>query len=51
MGTMARSEDLDEIPHNATFHQVLHCMLRQNQGYFWDGPEPLYERTMSDRLE
>ena len=29
MGTLANSEDPDEMPHNAAFHQVLHFM-RQN---------------------
>ena len=31
MGTSAISEDPDEMPHNAAFHQGLHCLLRQNQ--------------------
>ena len=30
MGTLANSEDSDEMPHNVTFHQGLHCKLRQN---------------------
>ena len=30
MGTMANSEDPDEMPHKAAFHQGLHCLLRQN---------------------
>ena len=30
MGTLANSEDSDEMPHNAAFHQGLHCLLRQN---------------------
>ena len=30
MGTLANSEDPDEMPHNATFHQGLQCLLRQN---------------------
>ena len=25
-GTYANSEDADEMPHNAAFHQVLHCL-------------------------
>ena len=25
MSTFANSEDPDEMPHNATFHQGLHC--------------------------
>ena len=29
MGTMANSEDPDEMPHNAAFHQGLHCLLTQ----------------------
>ena len=31
MGTLANPEDLDKMPHNAAFHQALHCLLRQNQ--------------------
>ena len=31
MGTVANSEDRDELPHNATFHQGLHCFLRENR--------------------
>ena len=27
---MANSEDPDEMPHKAAFHQVQHCLLRQN---------------------
>ena len=30
-GTLANSEDLDEMPHYAAFHQGLHCSLRQNR--------------------
>ena len=30
MDTLANSEDPDEMSHNAAFHQVLHCLLRQN---------------------
>ena len=29
MGTMANSEDPDERPNNAAFHQGLHCLPRQ----------------------
>ena len=29
MGTLANSEDPDEMPHNATFHQAIHCLLIQ----------------------
>ena len=31
MGTLANSEDPDEMPHYAAFHQGLHCLLRQNE--------------------
>ena len=31
MGTLANSEDPDEMPLNAAFHQDLHCSLRQNR--------------------
>ena len=31
MGTLANSEDPDEMPHNVAFHQDLHCLLRQNR--------------------
>ena len=30
MGTMANTEDPDEMPLNASFHEG-HCFLRQNQ--------------------
>ena len=28
--TLAKSEDPDEMPQNAAFHQGLHCMLKFN---------------------
>ena len=31
MRTLANIEDPDEMPHNATFHQGLHCLLRQKR--------------------
>ena len=31
MGTMANSDDPDEMPHGAAFHQDLHFLFRQNQ--------------------
>ena len=31
MPTLAKSEDLDEMPHDAAFHQGLHCLLRQKR--------------------
>ena len=31
MGTLANLEDPDEMPHDAAFHQALHCLLRQNK--------------------
>ena len=30
MGTLANSENPDEMPHNAAFYQGLHCFLRKN---------------------
>ena len=30
-GTFTNSEDLDEMPHNAAFHQGLHCLLYGNR--------------------
>ena len=30
MGTLANSVDPDELQHNASFHQGLHCLLPQN---------------------
>ena len=30
MGTLANSEDPDEVQHNAAFHQGLHCLIRLN---------------------
>ena len=31
MGTLTISEDPDKMPHNAAFHQGMHCLLRPNQ--------------------
>ena len=31
MGTLANSEDPDEMLHNAAFYQGLHCLLRLKQ--------------------
>ena len=31
MGTMANSEDQDEMQHKVAFHQGLRCLLRQNR--------------------
>ena len=31
MGTLANSEDPDEMQHNAAFHQGLHCLLISKQ--------------------
>ena len=31
MGTLANTEDLDEMQHDAAFHQGLHCLLRLKQ--------------------
>ena len=31
MGTLANSEDPDEMQHNAAFHQGLQCLLRLKQ--------------------
>ena len=31
MGTLANSEDPDEMQHNAAFHLGLHCLLRLKQ--------------------
>ena len=31
MSTFANSEDPDEMPQNAAFHQDLHCLLTQNR--------------------
>ena len=42
MDTLANSEETDEMPHNATFHQGLQCLLRQNlslekeKNMFWN---------------
>ena len=30
-GALANSDDPDEMPHNVSFHQGLHCLLKQNQ--------------------
>ena len=34
MGTLANSEDPDEIPHYAAFHQSPYNLLRQNQSSY-----------------
>ena len=31
MGTLANSEDPDEMQHNVAFHRGLHCLLRLKQ--------------------
>ena len=31
MGTLANSDDTDEIPQSVTFHQGLHCLLKKEQ--------------------
>ena len=31
MGTLANSKDPDEMLHNASFHQSLHCLIRLKQ--------------------
>ena len=31
MNYFANSEDQDEMPHSAAFHQDLHCLLRLRQ--------------------
>ena len=31
MGTLANSEDLDEMPPNVAFHQGVHYLRRQNR--------------------
>ena len=31
MGTLANSDDPDEMLHHAAFHQGLHCLLRLKQ--------------------
>ena len=31
MFTLANSEDPDEMPHNAAFHQSLHCLQTERQ--------------------
>ena len=31
LGTLANSEDSDEMPHNAAFHQGIHCLPRQKR--------------------
>ena len=31
MGNLANREDPDEMPHNAVFHQGLHCLPRQDR--------------------
>ena len=33
MGTFKNSEDPDEMPHNAAFHQGLHCLYFGQKKY------------------
>ena len=33
MGSLANSEDPDEMQHDAAFHLGLHCLLKQNQSF------------------
>ena len=35
MGTLANSEDPDEMLHNGAFHQGLYCLLRQNPSFIY----------------
>ena len=35
-GTLANSEDPDEMQHNAAFHQGLHCLLLKIKTIFSD---------------
>ena len=39
MGTLANSEDPDEMQHIAAFHQGLHCLLRLKQPKLPSGTE------------
>ena len=34
MGPFVNSEDPDEMPHNASFHQGLHCLLFKTKSIF-----------------
>ena len=36
MGTLANSEDPDEMQHNAAFHQGLHCLIILKQPFGTD---------------
>ena len=36
MGTLANSEDPDEMQHNAAFHQGLQCLLIETKTIFRD---------------
>ena len=33
MGTLANSEDPDEMPHDAAFHQSQHCILKTKSNF------------------
>ena len=35
MGTVANSEDPNEMQHNAAIHQGLHCLLKSKQFSSW----------------
>ena len=40
MGIIANSEDLDEMQHNAAFHQGMHCLLKKFKQTFTDRSTP-----------
>ena len=35
MGTLANSEDPNEMQYDAAFHQGLHCLLSKKYNRFW----------------
>ena len=45
MGTLANSEGPYKMPHNATFYQSLHCLLRRNR---WKSLNALYAMDPPD---
>ena len=50
MGTLANSEDPDEMQHSAAFRQGLHCLLRLKQ-YSWSKIHHNLEKSTCDPLK
>ena len=51
MGILANSEDPDEMPHDAAFHQGLHYLLRESVEVQWLSCRVLDSRQWGRRFE